>query len=239
MRLAQLARKLAVRPADIAAFLEGNNIDVENGSNFRLDDQMVAMVMGRFGQTPDLVEATPADVEPDAIEMDIQEQPALEAIIAPEVEATETAEPEAIIELIKAPKVELPGLRVVGKIDLPEPKPKVQEEDPSNAEPANVVPKRPLPQRRKRSMDRGAGTRKNPVAQQREREARAAEKKRRAEEELEKERRRQKYLNKVRINVPTKPARIYEDEVEELQPEIAVEPATGLWGRFLRWLYRK
>jgi len=239
MRLAQLARKLAVRPADITAFLEENNINVENGSNFRLDDQMVALVMAQFGQTPDSVNTTDPDVESGNEVMDVQDQPSTAEDARPAVEASETVDSGESIELIKAPKVELPGLRVLGKIDLPEPKPKIQEEGNANAETSNAGPGRsPVPRRRQRT-DANFGARKNPVTLQREREARESERKRRADEELEKERRRQKYLSKVKINVPTKPARIFDEEVEELEQGIPDEPAKGPWGRFLNWLFRK
>lgn len=238
MRLAQLARKLAVRPAEIADFLEGNNINVENGSNFRLDDQMVALVMAQFGQAPEPVNATEPDVEPVIQVTDIQVQ-ASDADVAETVAVeTEPAEAEEGIEVIKAPKVELPGLRVLGKIDLPEPKPKTQEPDNENTQASGTVPARSQAPRRQRT-DTSRGTRKNPVTLRREREAREAERKRHAEEELEKERRRQKYLSKVRINVPTKAAKLFDEEVEELAPEEAVAPPTGIWGKFLNWLYRK
>lgn len=238
MRLAQLARKLAVRPAEIAALLEGNNINVENGSNFRLDDQMVAMVLEHFGQAPEPVNALEPEVEPEHKVMDIKDQASEAEDIGPAVEATEIVDPEENIELIKAPKVELPGLRVLGKIDLPEPKSKIQEADDANTEVSGTAPaKSPAPRRQRADTNRGA--RKNPVTLQREREARQTERKRRAEEELEKERRRQKYLSKVKINIPTKPARIFDEEVEVLQPEISDEPAKGPWGRFINWLFRK
>ena len=238
MRLAQLARKLAVRPAEIADFLEGNNINVENGSNFRLDDQMVALVMAQFGQVPEPVNATEPDVEPVIQVTDIQVQSSDADVAEPVAVETEPAEAEEGLEVIKAPKVELPGLRVLGKIDLPEPKPKTPEPDNENTQASGTVPARSQAPRRQRT-DTSRGTRKNPVTLRREREAREAERKRHAEEELEKERRRQKYLSKVRINVPTKAAKLFDEEVEELAPEEAVAPPTGIWGTFLNWLHRK
>src|SRR5690606_24904732 len=238
MRLAQLARKLAVRPAEIADFLEGININVENGSNFRLDDQMVALVMAQFGQVPEPVNATEPDVEPVIQVTDIQVQSSDADVAEPVAVETEPAEAEEGLEVIKAPKVELPGLRVLGKIDLPEPKPKTPEPDNENTQASGTVPARSQAPRRQRT-DTSRGTRKNPVTLRREREAREAERKRRAEEELEKERRRQKYLSKVKINVPTKPARIFDEEVEELEQELPVEPAKGVVGRFMKWLVRR
>lgn len=238
MRLAQLARKLDVRPADIATFLEGKNIHIENGLNFRLDDQMVVLVLEQFGQIPHLSDHTKPDVESTRELTEVVDQPSVVHEADREVEVTEIEAHEEAIELIKAPKVELPGLRVLGKIDLPPPKPKVQEQNDSIAEDAGAVPASSASSRKKQRTDPPSRARKNPVTLQREREAREAERKKNAEAELEKEKRRQKYLSKVRINVPTKAARIFDEEVEELQQD-AVAPASGPWRRFLSWLFRK
>lgn len=237
MRLAQLARKLGVRPTDIVTFLEGRAIHVENGSNFRLDDETVTLVLKEFGQAAGDDDVTPTNAVADNPERKVPDQPSVPDNTVEPTEPAQAAEQVENVEVIKAPKVELPGLTVLGKIDLPEPKAKTEAEREDIASPASN-PEKPRDRTRKHNRDTQRGTRKNPVALQREREAREAERKKRAEAEIEKERRRQKYLSKVKINVPTRPARIYEEEVEELQPETVAEPPTGLWGRFLKWLYR-
>lgn len=238
MRLAQLARKLDVRQTDIVAFLEGKNIDVEKGSNFRLDDATIALILQRFGPLPGTVHGIAQETVPDNDAPDIGEHISRKETSSRAEETTGTDDPEPAenVELIRAPKVELPGLRVVGKIDLPEPKRKTEEADASAATTNVEQESPPAPRKKRRTQTADA---RNSASVRREREARAAERKRRAEEELEKERRRQKYLSKVRINVPTKPARIYDDEVEELPQEMAEEPKPGLWGRLLGWLFRK
>ncbi|WP_421895354.1 hypothetical protein [Marinoscillum sp.] len=56
----------------------------------------------------------------------------------------ETPESEEEIEVIKAPKIELPGLKVVGKIDLPEPKapkPEADQEPKEEEEKEESIPK--------------------------------------------------------------------------------------------------
>ena len=247
MRLAQLARKLAVRPGEIVAFLEAKDIPAEKGSNFRLEDDQVELILKHFGIPGDQwsAGAKTDTLPPDDPAGDPEVQPgAVAGIATAGWDATEGAEAlrkEEEIKVIKAPKVELPGLTVLGKIELPGPR--------TGSQPANddaEISKTPTPdairsgpggRRRKYGTDAGRSG-KNPVTLQREREAREAEKGRRAAKALEKERRRQKYLNKVIINVPTKPARIYDEEVVELQQE-AAEPRPGPWGRFLRWLHRE
>jgi hypothetical protein len=89
-------------------------------------------------------------------------------------------------EVIKAPKIALPGLKVVGRIDLPEPKKK--EIDEGSAE---IVNPESTQEERPKRVDRRSSPRdksherprKNTIAAQREREAREAERKRK--EELE------------------------------------------------------
>ncbi len=239
MRLAQLARKLDVRQTDIVAFLEGKNIDVTKGSNFRLDEPTIALILQQFGPLPGTVDMDPPEPAPEYIAPETdepisQEEPPMQA---PEITETHDQAPAENVELIRAPKVELPGLRVVGKIDLPDPRRKAAEGEGDDAATHVEREKAPVP-RKKRRTPATADTR-NTSSLRREREARAAERKRRAEEELAKERRRQKYLNKVKINVPTRPARIYDEEVEELQPDLPEEKRSSLWGRFIGWLFRK
>ena len=48
MRLAQLARKLVIRPTVIVEFLIEHNIQIEDGSNTRLEDDHVALIMQKF-----------------------------------------------------------------------------------------------------------------------------------------------------------------------------------------------
>ena len=48
MRLAQLARKLTIRPTVIVDFLTQHNIQIEDGSNTRLADDHVALIMQKF-----------------------------------------------------------------------------------------------------------------------------------------------------------------------------------------------
>ena len=54
MRLGQLARKLALRPAEIVEFLAINHIQVDEGSNTKLEDDHVTLIMTQFA--PSLAE---------------------------------------------------------------------------------------------------------------------------------------------------------------------------------------
>lgn len=257
MRLAQLARKLALRPADITDFLSSRGITISEGSNARMDDEHVRLVIDHFD--PSLLDSV---LSSDVVESPETAAPEVEPVssVTPEpdievIQVEETPEPAMIImeeadadtslpEVIKAPKVALPGLKVVGKIDLPEPKKK---EEPAPEEPTEVTDEQPsqpqtVTERKKnfRNKKRPERERKNPVALQREREARAAEKKRREEEKREKEKRRNHYLKKVKPAVPTKRASlIHEEDFEVMTKEMEQEQPKSAWGRFMKWLRRE
>jgi hypothetical protein len=152
-------------------------------------------------------------------------------------------------EVIKAPKVELSGLKVLGKIELPEPKkketqPQTEEatEDQAQKQEAPVESTPPYKEKRKPENRKPYPNKResndrpkiNPIALHREREALEAEKRRRAQAEQEKEKRTQHYLKKVKVVAPTKSARLIKEEVEEMTP-LAPIPKTW-WGKFMKWL---
>jgi hypothetical protein len=265
MRLGQLGRKLSLRPVEIVEFLATNNIQIASGSNTRIEDKHVLLVIDHFapGQENILTEDRESDSpEQTRVEAFVEEPPvqAMQEItvteIMPEAEKPEPAaikEEETIVqtqlptenaEIIKAPKIELPGLRVLGKIELAEPKKKetLPEQIVTDAESTETPveqPKKtqrenrkPTPQKRDRNDFR---PRKNPVALQREHEALEAEQKRKEELEREKERRTQNYLKKVKIVQPTKAAKLNKEQVIEMSGIEEEKPKSWL-GRFIHWL---
>jgi hypothetical protein len=156
----------------------------------------------------------------------------------------ETGEQESINEVngvIKPPKVELQGLKVLGKIDLPEPRKKDVETDTQRSQgdesttsqppgPADAGRRKPSLQPR-RSQNR---PRKNPVTLERERRAKEQEEQRMREAENEKQRKTQHYQKRVKPKGPTKAARIHNEETAPVEDFEA--PPKSLWGRFIRWL---
>lgn len=150
-------------------------------------------------------------------------------------------------EVIKAPKVDLPGLKVLGKIELPEARKKeaepqegVEKVEPSPNTDASAKPRL---QRSRTDQNKRQDLRKernnrpyiNPIALQREREARAAEERKRMDAIKDKESRTEYYLRRVKSNAPTKAARIYSEPVEEHVLVEKEKPKTWL-GKFFRWL---
>ena len=83
MRLGQLARKLALRPADIVEFLAENNIRIADGTNVRLEKDQITLVMKKF--VPGWVEPSETETEAEVEEEILPDEPIAEAS-APEDE---------------------------------------------------------------------------------------------------------------------------------------------------------
>ncbi len=237
MRLGQLARKLAVKQSELVDFLAQKNIQIENGGNTKIEEAHLTLLIEEFA--PEGLElAGTESPEPELIES-VAAKPADAIIEIPAPAATNESSDETSeqkIELIKAPKVELSGLKVLGKIELPEPKKK----DPvvESSEPAERIERKPRRDRdqfrKERNPSRSA---KNPIVAERERQAREAENKKQEQAALEKERKTLRYMKKMNATQPTKAVRTFHEpeEAPQAAPPPAPAPKTA-WGRFMRWL---
>lgn len=158
MRLGQLSRQLNLDTKDIVNFLAENNIEIKDHPNVKLDETAEQMVMEKFSdpkseEPAELIEPSEiqiiesessepeSDILPEPQSEELEDDPVAEPIAttsdvepaepsSEEAIASETPDSEEEIEVIKAPKIELPGLKVVGKIDLPEPKAPKEDEEP-------------------------------------------------------------------------------------------------------------
>jgi len=248
MRLGQLARKLALRPSQIVDFLSTRQIYLEEGSNARIEDDHVVDIVNHFApaRVQEIVTNLKTEAEgvtitaPEVVEQVIQQEIVTEAPVTPILSIAEKQSDKP--EVIKAPKVELSGLKVLGKIELPEAKKKeVVQQHTEEELTASVVEKRkPRPVKRELSKPTRETTSqqewRNPIAQQREREAREAEERKKAAVEREKERRRENYLKKVKVGQPTKPMKLMDEPTEQLTARQLEETPTNWWGRFKKWL---
>lgn len=215
MRLGQLARQLDITTDKIVNFLSARDIAIDNSANARIDDTWVDLIVSHFAPDNETLrrqlheQVEPMETEPGA---------------------PETTEPQAevIPDLIRAPKVELPGLRVVGKIELPEKKKPEPPKETGNSE-------EPRPVMRNPRRNQPARERKNPIAQAREREEEEKKMRREEERQREKERKAAYYQKRLKPQAPTKAVRLFRDEVEEM-PAMEPERPRTLWGRFMRWL---
>lgn len=250
MRLAQLARKIGVKPSEIATFLASKNLPIEDSSNAKVADDQVEIVLMEYA--PDLLAPTEALDSPQVSEektepvmvsepIELQEEVTLDSSV--EIEEIVAEENDVVSkEVIKPILVELPGLKVVGKIELPEPKKKEEvnaEESREEIGEEKLQAKQAIerPRRRKNSnRENERRPRKNIVALQREREAREALKRKQEEKEREKELRTQRYLKKVRnYTPPPQPIKKKKHEEEYEVYTAEAEKPKSFIGKILNW----
>jgi hypothetical protein len=239
MRLGQLARKLSVRPSQIVDLLAKDQQFLEDGSNAKLTDDLVKQIVMHFAperlaeimsvQTQE-TGAEPEPQQPETITTKVEEEPQPEVIAETKPEAEDT-------ETIRAPKVELAGLKVLGKIELPTPRKKEESKAEGETTEAEQKPKREHKDKRRKPIERTEKPWRNPIALEREKEEREKEERRKQALEEQKERKRLNYLNKIKTNAPTKAARIYDEPAEGIpSPKSEVKPPRTWFGKFLRWL---
>lgn len=225
MRLGQLARNLNISPSEIIQLIQSQGITSESGTNARLDEAQIRMILSKFA--PEKLGSLDSFVTQE----DEPESPASGKTET--AEATPPADtPAELPDTIRAPKIELQGLKVLGKIDLPEPK-KKQTEIP--AEPIEPREDRPAFRRREQRPDRPWV---NPLERQRQREAREAEEKKRRAAEQRKELRTAAYLNrqkKLQSRQRTKDKTPSEADKPVSGRPVKPKP-TSFFGRIWHWL---
>lgn len=251
MRLAQLARKLSLNQAEIVGFLASNNIQIEESANAKLDDDQTQLIVQHFAPNLQLSiteELSPLEAEKfidEEINIPVTEPEAEELIMQP-LSVEEELQPEATedkSEIIRAPKVELTGLKVLGRIELPEKKKKDEVEENTdtvlNEEKTKEqeVEKKIIPHReavrhdRKKSLPRPA---KNPLAIAREHELAKEQEKRKAETERRKQIKAQNYAKKIQQTTPQKRAKIDKKPIKIKR--VVQQKPKSLWARFIKWL---
>jgi hypothetical protein len=239
MRLAQLARKLSIRPSQIIDFLAMKQVFPEEGSNARLTHFQTEQIIAHFA--PEKLNELIAQDGPAELILDRKaenQEPAQNEITESNERLNATEEQPAGSqkpEVIKAPKVELSGLKVLGKIELKEPRKKVSAKTDAITPSEEIT--RPIRKGKKDHSKKTAVEKSwlNPIAIQREKEAREAEERRKEQAAREKERRTLHYLKKVKPIEPARPLKIYQDEKEPIQHQTTAPPKTWL-GRLLKWL---
>jgi hypothetical protein len=232
MRLGQIARKLDISPAELTTFLQEQFGPQDWGTNSRLTEAQLAQALRHFApdQAVSFFQSGKAEAEP---QPESTTEPTKELVV--EQKPAPVDERPEVVEVIKAPKVELSGLKVLGKIELPEKKKKEPAAD-STAKPDGAESSRP--RRKPQAREERSQPRKNPIAQQREREEREALRKKQEEAQRLKEKKASRYLKAVQnkaVKVAKAP-RLLEEEVEVVQPEEVRPAPKTLLGKFLRWL---
>lgn len=153
------------------------------------------------------------------------------------------------VDVIKVKKIKLEGVKVVGKIDLPEPKPKVKEEDTPEElkedDGKKVEEKKAkglygdyLDKRKGRH--RGKQRRKRPALSYKEKQDLEDKKYKREREkqiQKEKERKKEHYQEKVKpVQIESKPKKKRKSLSETQKKQEGKSRKKGLVGRFWSWL---
>jgi hypothetical protein len=244
MRLGQLSRKLGISTSEIIGFLASKNVAIGEDSNTKIEDDHTNWVIQKYA--PELLEIPTANIpeeKPQPVE--VVETPTPKApeqvgtiVIPSEQPITDNEQPsiDQLPEVIKAPKIELSGLKVLGKIEILEKKKKdvspEGNESPSAETESKARPDRKSFSPRKEFDDR---PRKNPVTVQREKEEREAERKRKEAMLIAKERKAHHYQSKIKVQSTSKKMRVINEAVEEINEKVEEKPTT-LWGKFKKWL---
>jgi len=235
MRLGQLARHIVISPSEILDFLQSRGFTCEGGTNARLTEEQIRTVLQKFSpeRIGEVVSLVAEQDKPETVETigKTQGESNLDAGPSP---VAETLEAPESAETIRAPKIELQGLKVVGKIDLPEPRKKQ----------VDRAPEPPLGHEEKSKPYRGREQRPqrtwiNPLEKQRMREAREAEERKRKLAEQRKEVRTAAYLSrqeKIKANSRLKQKSSSRMEEEIREARVKKPKPTSFFGKLWYWL---
>jgi hypothetical protein len=283
MRLGQLSRKLDLKPTEIRELIRKEfNVEIDLDLNTRIEDSYADAISAKFQpaekvQTETIPVVTETKIAP--VEIPVQEIPKVVAelkteaepvaVVSPEIpeNTTETKDESAAFiplpvdpnaELIKVPKIKLDGLKVVGKIDLPQPKAKeiVEENaetivaDTEHHEAQTETPKSFKERRLKNPPVLNNDDEEYSIFKdkkgiyhfsqtQRENRKNSQERiKREKQEELRKQKKVKHYQQIVesekKTESPAKKGKKHVQKELKRQPEKPV--SKGVWGKFVNWL---
>ena len=213
MRLVQLARQLGITQSDLLEFLSQQGFPHPEGFNTKIDDETVGLIRQHFQQTnSESVEDNEPIEEVATISNAVIETPESDPVnhVSP-AESQEEILPEehkeiapAEKEVIRAKKIKLEGIKILGKIDLPEPvvKEKPVEDNPKE-KPSGRKRNSSKDQRKDNRYDRRR-TKPETYEQKLKKQEREAQKKKRDREKKLKDKKKKFYQEKrSTITTPT------------------------------------
>lgn len=206
MRLSQLARQVSKSSRELIHFLESHEIRSYQSSNAKLEPDHVKLVLDHF--------TGHSISHPDQSEMDPGLNPKKEPE-TPAIERKKTGEPSKIEtetqepEVIRAPKMKLQGVKVVGKIELPEKPAKTSDhKDPDKKSGKHPGMKKDAEEntrthfsKKKKITGKTRINRSLSYLEKQKKEERKREKEKRERLKKEKERKRNHYQNKVQTKI--------------------------------------
>lgn len=260
MRLRQLSRKLDIDTEKVIHYLKAINLPCEDDSNAKLSDEQVDVLIKKFGPINEVTqEEIETVLEPIAEiqEVVVEEEiiPIVENEVVEETENIEVqlsevisilqknqAEPTTEPEVIRAPKVELTGLKVVGKIELRVPKKKeeTEEEAATTTEEKTNQPKvgrvKSVNDRHKQKNQPRNNTLS--IADQRKREEKIKLRRKKEAEQQAKEKRKDNYLKKVKSKDKGETKKVIVEKINKtVQPKS--KENVGMFTKFINWMRRE
>lgn len=220
MRLAQLARKIGITQGEIVEVLTKSGFHTQENGNTKLGQEEIDYLYAHYKidtntdsdsednleiegdststEEEEVLEQT-ADIEeiPDPLQKDDMEVSAEDAT-TDEEEPSALLEQESEPEIIRAKKVKLEGIKVVGKIDLPELVEPKEVEKPVKEEKKEARPA-------KRHKERRKGRKKPSYSEKVKKEEQRAERERKKTKQLIKEKKKRHYFEKVQPKVAATP----------------------------------
>lgn len=235
MRLGQLSRKVGVSTTEIIRFLTAKNVAVNEDSNAKVEDEHANWVIEKYA--PHLLQQVTVALAEEKIEVTPSVIDPIETIEIRQKATTDKPEAfdeQPITEIITAPKIELSGLKVLGKIEIAEKK-KKEIDNTEQATEVTVDAKPRVEKRQRPHREFQERPQKNPIALQREREEQEAQKTRKEKALREKEKKTYNYLSRVQPQTSVKKTRYLKEEITS-EPIAEEEAPKTLWGKFKKWL---
>ena len=198
-------------------------------------DDEVADTSGTEETTEDLVDELPKDDEIDKpVERSEEEVIATDKLL--EILESEEESPDlSKITLIKAPKKELEGLKVVGKIELPEPKIKKTEETETSKK-EDIRGKRNRKQRPQLSEEEKEKNRLKAKRKKEQYEARQEKRRKAKEKQRRKALNKARYQEKLQKHKDTQPKPKAKSEESSTTDAATQAPPKTIFGKFWRWM---
>lgn len=254
MRLAQLARKLDIPKKNIINYLDSKGISIELHGNTKVDEEHEKLVLAHFGHQENIKDAkskNPQPIQDKKQEADLKEKTSVTEIENPKVaedtdkgQAGDKAE-EKKVEVIRPKKIQLQGIKVLGKIDLPEPPQKEEIEEKEHVEPEEskeVSPKKYIRKKESKkpfkSRSRKAPRRELTYEEKIKKEERERLKKELQQQKELKEKKRRHYEKKVQTKLQTekKKKKQQDTKTSTERPKKEIIKHNNPLKRFWAWL---
>lgn len=221
MKLGQLARKLSIQATDLIRFIQEElSVTIDPAPNAEIPAEILPEIYQHFESKKENLSSSDEEILTEA-DLNIKDG------------------------VITAPKVEVQGVKVVGKIDLPEPKveePSEEEKEEEKDAGKETSTQKSRPKRRDRRERKRKPKRTLTYQEQQEQEKQAHQQKMEQKRAAEKKRKKEHYkqlMEQRQDSVSSR--RLTKKKLAKEQERLAAqkraeEAPQGLWAKFIYWL---